>query len=155
MPTTATIREANIAELREDAARLMVAHWAEVGAPNQIEGLDPNWDRYSKLEDAGLLIVLGAFVGEVIVGYSVSVITTHGHNQDQAQLHCDALFVDPRQRHTGAGSHLIAATEGVADDLDAQMVWHAKPDTPLDEIMSQRKRLQLIERVYARERRDG
>lgn len=152
MPTTATIREATIAEIREHGGALRLAHWIEVGAPHQVEGLDPDWSQYEASESEGGLVTLAAWQGDDLVGYSVSVWVMHPHSRDQGILHNDALFVSEKARRTGIGLSLMKATETVAEAGGVQMVWGAKPGSRFDRLLRKRKGFVIHEHVYMKER---
>lgn len=117
---------------------LLRAHWEEVARNKAVMVLDPDVETYKALEDRGLLIALGAFDGEVLVGYSVTMLVAkHLHYAGLCYAQNDVIFVD--QAHRGAsrlGLQLILETERIAKERGARLIfWHAKPDTPFDTLL--------------------
>jgi GNAT superfamily N-acetyltransferase len=113
-------------------------HWQEVARNKGVMVLKPDAAAYDALERAGLLIVLGAFDGDTLVGYSVSIFNpAHLHYADLACVHNDAIFVAPEYRGASrAGLSLIRETERIAKERGARLVlWHAKEGTTLAALM--------------------
>lgn len=129
---------------------LLVEHWHEVAKNKQLMVLKPNLPAYERLEAAGMLISLGAFVGAEMVGYSVSTVQPHLHYADLVYAQNDVLFV--REQHRGRlGLKLIRETERAAKDRGARMMmWHAKPGTTLD-LLLPRLGYGIQDVIYARE----
>lgn len=124
------VREISTAEVvaRPD---LMQAHWDDICRVKQ-HACAPDIPRFQFLEQAGVLLMLGVFVGGELVGYSISILTRHLH-YDFMLMQNDALFVLPEHRQGRVGLRLLRETERQAKDRGAvYMVWHAKPDTALD-----------------------
>ena len=61
--------------MRTAASSACITGW-EVGAPYQVDAVDPDWQMYETLEDQGRLLILAAYIDEHMVGYCVSVWTT-------------------------------------------------------------------------------
>lgn len=115
---------------------LLRAHWLEIAKNKTLMVLKPDTERYAVLEQAGLLLALGAFDGDVMVGYSVSFIGPHLHYADLVYAQNDVLFVAQPHRLGRTGYRLIQATELLAKARGAQMlIWHAKQGTTLDALL--------------------
>lgn len=124
---------------REVAARedLLEAHYDELATDKQRMVLDPDLARYQQLEDQGVLLGLGLYDREAMVGYSVGIITTSMHYRALTFYQNDVVFLEKAYRNLGAGKQLIDATEAAAKARAAGMVlWHAKPGTPLFFLMT-------------------
>lgn len=114
---------------RED---LLEAHYDELATDKLRMVLAPDLARYQAIDDQGLLLSLGMFDGEEMVGYSVGIVTTSLHYSALTMYQNDVLFLAKDHRNAGVGKHLIDATEAAARARGAGMVlWHAKPNTPL------------------------
>lgn len=115
---------------------LLMAHYDELVKLKDIFVLDGDYERYSNLEESGNLITLLAFENETLVGYSLSILNTHLHYKDVLVCYNDLLFIHPSKRNSPLGLRLIKETEKEAREAGAEvMLWHAKPDTPLDKIL--------------------
>lgn len=130
------IREATVDQILESASELFAAHWDEVALNKQVMQLKPDVARYHVLDAQGMLLVLGAYVDDVLVGYSVNFLMNHLHYADLRVCSNDLLFIAQEHRQSRLGLQLIKRTEEVAKERGAQlMLWHAKPDTALNALM--------------------
>lgn len=118
------------------AQTLFASHYEEVAARRQNTPLSPDWLRYQALEQNGSLIILAAWEGDRIVGYSVSIVTTALHYSTTVFCQNDVLFVDEAHRRGRLGVRLIRETERIAVSEGTKRVfWHAKEGTALAAIL--------------------
>lgn len=118
------------------AQTLFASHYEEVAARRQNTPLSPDWLRYQALEQNGSLIILAAWEGDRIVGYSVSIVTTALHYSTTVFCQNDVLFVDEAHRRGRLGVRLIRETERIAVAEGTKRVfWHAKEGTALAAIL--------------------
>lgn len=132
------IRPISVVEQLPRVTELLREHWEEIALNKSLMVLKPNVELYAALEARNLLVSFGAFDGDEMVGYSVTILQpSHLHYADLCMATNDVLFV--RQAHRGAsraGLQLIRATEQACKEQGAQlMLWHAKPDTALLALM--------------------
>lgn len=128
---------ADLEDLRESGlGSLFVDHFCEVGRDAGVRGLDPYWDRYEALRDAGRLVIWTVEHDGDTVGYALSVLCEHMHNADQVQLINDAIYVKPTARRLGVGRMLMEAMESTAKEYEADIVWHAPAHSRLDRILA-------------------
>ena len=133
---SATISESPLADIIGEGDALFRHHWEEVALNKGVMVLKPDIDRYRQLEAAGMVIALAARIGDELVGYSVSFITTHLHYADLVVANNDVLFVSRAHRAGRVGLQLIRKTEQAAKARGARlMLWHAKPATVLEALM--------------------
>jgi predicted GNAT superfamily acetyltransferase len=119
-----------IAEHQQD---LLEAHWQEIARDKKLMKLSPDVSQYRAMEDADMLISIGAFDDDgKMCGYAVSFIGTHLHYSELTYAHNDVLFVAEEYRSKRLGLRLIRETERIAKEKGARMVsWHAKQDSML------------------------
>lgn len=130
------IRESNVTEMLELAPLLFQEHWEEIARNKQLMVLDPHEPSYRAIEDAGQLMILAAFIGEQMVGYSVNFLLIHPHYASLTVCQNDIVYVHPDHRNGGVGIRLMKHTEQEGKARGAQMMlWHAKENTPLAEIL--------------------
>jgi predicted GNAT superfamily acetyltransferase len=130
------IRLSNVDEMLANASELFSEHWEEIALNKQVMVLKPDEGKYRAAEANGMLLILAAFEGEKVVGYSVNVVTNHLHYADLITCSNDLLFVTEGKRNGRLGLQLIRATEKEAKQRGARlMLWHAKPGTPLEKMM--------------------
>lgn len=115
---------------------LFSEHWDEVALNKQVMVLKPDLQRYEAMGANGNLLVLGAWDGDELVGYSVNFVMQHLHYKDLRICSNDLLFVAQAHRKGRVGLRLIRATEEHARAAGAElMLWHGKPNTALVELM--------------------
>jgi predicted GNAT superfamily acetyltransferase len=130
------IREIRATEWIEQAWRLLEAHREELTTNKGLMILKPDISTYEMLESKNALLSLGAFDGDEIVGYSVNIMAHNLHYSDLMMCQSDVLYVREDKRQGPAGLKLMRETERLAKERGAQMMlWHAKPDTNLDQIL--------------------
>lgn len=130
------IRLSNVSEMLANAGELFEEHWDEIALNKQVMVLKPDEARYRAMEQAGSLLILAAWEGEALVGYSVNFIINHLHYADLRLCSNDLLFITRSKRAGRLGLKMIRETEKCAAEKGAKlMLWHAKPDTALAVMM--------------------
>lgn len=134
------ITRLGVDEWQEHGELLIRNHYEEVARNKSVMKLDPDWDRYQKLEDEGWLFGLGAWVetpkSNQLVGYSFNIIGPHLHYSSMRYAQNDVLFVLKEARRSRIGLQLIYDTEREARSRGATlMLWHAKQHTTLERLM--------------------
>lgn len=133
------IRPSNYYEMLahwDELCALFQDHWDEVALNKQVMVLKPDMIRYKSMYEQGMLLVLGAWNDDNLVGYSVNFVMQHLHYADLRICSNDLLFVSKDLRKGRVGLRLIRATEAAAKEAGAKlMLWHGKPNTTLVEIM--------------------
>jgi GNAT superfamily N-acetyltransferase len=133
-----TIRPVTVAELHAHGPRLFAMHHTEVGldvlpgTSNPPLGID--YLTFAALEAHGLLIALGLFVGDELVGYAVGPVSRH-HLTDARVAAACGLFVAPEHRRRGNGLRLMDAFEQAAREQDAAVHWHAKKGSAFERLL--------------------
>lgn len=85
-----------------------------------------NFATYRALETAGLLTVIGAFAGTVLVGFFFLIVNESPHYTDKIGA-AELFFVSEAYRKGGAGARLLQAAEVVAKDQGAVCMVIAAP----------------------------
>jgi GNAT superfamily N-acetyltransferase len=124
----------------EAMAPLWVDHREELTTNKELMVLKPDMETYIRLEDGGHLLSLGAFDGNLLVGYSLNINHPMLHYADVMACQNDVLYLDPAYRLGSAGLRLIRATERAAKEAGCDiMLWHAKYDTSLFALLEKMK----------------
>lgn len=100
---------------------LAVQDYAEVGEYQGKVKLDPDWDKYIALDNAGALLCCGAYDEDKLVGYYISVVSMSLHSKNDMIAGCDALWLHPDYRG-GAGIKLIAFHEKQCKELGVSVI---------------------------------
>lgn len=134
--TSIRIETLPVSFFEENCNDLFNEHYEEIALNKRVMKLLPNWDRYFSLEQAGMILCLGAFLGEECIGYSINFFTNHMHYKEMFYMQNDLLFVAEEHRKTRVGLDLIRETEKQAFARGAEMMlWHAKENTSLNTLM--------------------
>lgn len=133
----------------EIAHPLFVAHYDELTTNKSIMVLDPDWETYQALHDTGKLLILGAYHGDKLAGYSVNIVASNLHYRGLVMCSNDLLFVHPDYRESPLGLRLMAKTREHARALGAKlMLWHAKQGSTLDKLLT-RKRTKVQDIIFS------
>lgn len=131
-----TLRPSTVTEMRAVAAALFVDHYDEVAKNKGTTPLSPDWGVYQTLENQGKLILIAAWAGETMVGYSASMVGPHPHYSTTVMAQNDVLFVAKDHRRGRVGLRLVRETERIAAAMGARRVmWHAKQGSALEAIL--------------------
>lgn len=134
--TQPQIRLSYVEEMVEHAGPLFEEHWKEIARNKHLCVLAPDWDKYRRMEQQGLLFALGAWDGSTLVGYSATFVLGNLHYRDLVYAQNDVLFVAKSVRHSRLGLRLIHDTEAEAARRGAKlMLWHTKEGTRMDLLM--------------------
>lgn len=120
-----------LASLLDDGmADLVREHWEEVGVHKDEMPLAVDWDKYQRLEDEGMLRVLGARRGKRLVGYNSFMVMPHIHYSGTMHALGDAIFVTTPARRSGVGVRLIQVAERLLAEIArpgyVRIVYHDK-----------------------------
>lgn len=130
------VREVRVEDYAAQVADLIRANWAETGFDFEA---DPDFARYQSIQDAGALLALAAFDGDIVVGYSTAYLAPHMFNPAVVCCLSEALFVQDSYRKGSAPYRLIHATEQLAEARGARrMVWNTRAGTPFAEMLKRR-----------------
>jgi predicted GNAT superfamily acetyltransferase len=147
-----TFREIGIADMQLLADDLLTEHWQEVAKNKDLMVLAPDWSKYYDMEYAGKILVVGAFSGSVLVGYSVNITDTHLHYVGLYVCCNDIIYITPSLRTSPLGLRLMQETRVRAKRCGAKlMLWHAKEDSSLDKILRRRKAAKVQDIVFSEE----
>ena len=86
---------------------LVCEHWTEIALDHEAVPLEPDWERYVKLDEAGSLSVVTARAGAELVGYHIAVISGHLHYKGTLHGVTDVYFLKPEHRKGFTGIRLF------------------------------------------------
>lgn len=95
----------------EEARPLLVEHWREIAADQDTVPLEPDWQKYRVLEQAGLLNVTTARDGGRLVGYACYVVGSNLHYKSLIVAEVDIFFLRREYRQGWAGVSLLREAE--------------------------------------------
>jgi GNAT superfamily N-acetyltransferase len=99
-------REAFSAALLAELKPLLARHWDEIAVHKDIP-LDPDWQRYHRMAEAGALHIFICRVNGRIVGYAPFIVNHHLHYRQSKWAQNDIIWVAPEHRRGGLGHALL------------------------------------------------
>ena len=120
--------EEPLTKCRHEMADLLDQHYEELTLNKHIVKLDPDWDRYAKLENEGKLVTysIRSDSGE-LCGYSIFFVDTHIHYKSLVVATNDVIFLrkDLRSGMTGI-KFLKYCDHELSKRPIHKIVWHIK-----------------------------
>jgi quercetin dioxygenase-like cupin family protein len=126
-PSELRFQEEAFGMVRPEIEHLMHAHWREIGGTDS-QPLDPDWERFAALEEAGVLAVLTARDRRgTLAGYIVHVVFGNLHYRTLVQAHDDAHYLAPEYRRGMAACRMFRAAEEMLQARGVRAVtYHTK-----------------------------
>lgn len=109
-------RPITLAALRR-AEPMIQQHYAEGSTYRNEVPLRVNWERYQQQEDFGLLVVVGAFDGEELVGYAPICKVPSLFYSDILSAHVQVVYLKPEYRKGRNGLRFMRYLETTAKVL--------------------------------------
>lgn len=130
------VKQGSLADNIDRMDALFTANWKETGFDFPLK-LDK--ERYKQFEALNILVIVGAFDGDEVVGYSLASVLPHPFNPEIVFCNSDVMFLMPKYRNTTAGARLMAETKRAAKERGAKkLFWHARGNTAFAEMLRNR-----------------
>lgn len=104
----------------------LLREYAEESAIAELKPYNPNDDIYRGMERMGLVHCIGAFKGEVMIGFLIFIVSVIPHFSRKSAT-AESYFVTAGERKTGAGIRLLRAAEKMARELGAECFMLSAP----------------------------
>ena len=117
----------------EELAPLLEDHYEEVAMYKDKIKLNPDYDKYLKLAEMGMMHCVTVRDDKKLVGYFISFIQPHLHYQDTIYALNDILYLDPQYRGTNAAVKMfVFAEEQLREEGVDVIVLHMKTSLPFE-----------------------
>lgn len=145
------IRPEKLSSVKDQVCELLEEHYQELTLHKNIVALDVDWDRYFKLEKAGMLHVIVARDEGIPIGYAVFFTHMHMHYKRVYFASNDVLYLRKEYRnYSTIGLRLIKESEDYMRKLGVEKItWHIKDSNDWSAILL-RKGYCLEETVYSK-----
>jgi hypothetical protein len=120
--------------VRKDINSLLDLNYAELTLNKQSIKLNPDWEKYAKLESDGKLTIFTARNDTELVGYSFFFIDTHIHYKDLLVATNDVLFLHKDYRKGVTGIKFLKFCDSNLNYVD-KIVWHVKDSNDFKPIL--------------------
>jgi GNAT superfamily N-acetyltransferase len=132
-----TYQQESLVTTKEDARPLLEKHWEEIALNKDTIKLNPDWDAYADLEDAGILKIFTARSDGNLIGYFVVFVRSHIHYKDNLFAYNDILYLDKDYRKGFTGAKLMKFAEKcLKEDGVSVLVVNTKRHKPFDVLLS-------------------
>ena len=98
------------ADCLQELVPLFVQHWSEVETHEDEEQLNPNWEAYLQLDEAGVYVLCTARMDGNIIGYIGDVVHENIHYQTLHAVN-DFMYVLPEYRTTDVFPKMLRVVE--------------------------------------------
>jgi hypothetical protein len=116
-----------LCEVVQEVQPLLELHYRELCLHRDVIKLDPRWETYAALEQAGAFVVLTAREGEELIGYNAFFFNRHMHYGGFTVAQNDVLFLHPAFRRGTTALRFLDFSEQQMRELDADKIsYHIK-----------------------------
>ena len=143
------IRLCKVADIEQafETADLLTAYARESAIPELGQG-SAQFATYYALEQAGMLRVLGAYLGDKLVGF-IAILVSELPHYGCLVATTESFFVSPSARKGGVGMMLLANAEALAESVGAKgMLVSAPTGGRLERVMSRSSTYQQTNSVF-------
>lgn len=113
----------NLKDFILEFAKLLRPHMAEINVSERLGfQFKPDYDRYVKLQDAGVLTIVTCRDGDKLIGYCVFSIATHIRYGDCKLAKEDLYYIVPEYRGKGFGKQLFIETEKILKEQGVNQI---------------------------------
>lgn len=137
-------------DLKREMLPLLVRHWREVALNHADVPLDIDEKRYADLDEAGGLHILTARRDGLLIGYHVTIVSTHLHYASTLHGITDVYWIAPECRHGVTAMRLLQAVERALKALGVRKLFTATKLHMDQGPLFERLGYKPVERVYAK-----
>lgn len=132
-----TFQHEPIESIIDEMPLLTKLHYAEISTHKHIKKLDPDWDQFITLEEAGIARTFTARDHGNLVGYFITFTAPHIHFKGCTMSHNDAVYMHPHYRGSRAVKFFEAAIQDLRDNTDSDMLAvHMKLHAPFRKLLT-------------------
>lgn len=154
-----TFQKEPFSALFDELSDVIYPHWEEVALDKEVIPLNPDWEKYFRLEREGALHVLTVRDDGKLVGYYYGLIAGHLHYAQSLTAHTDIFYLAPEYRLGYTAVRLFSEAEKMLRRLGVQKWYighkvhstvHGRKKTLDMEPLFTRLGFKFIEKHYAK-----
>ena len=143
-------QEEKYGQVRSEIEVLFKEHWQEIALNQDKIKLNPDFDTYKTLNDAGILRIFTARQDGLLVGYFLVMVTPHIHYKDHSFAMNDIIYVHPKWRGATVAYRMIKHVENaLKEDGVSVLIINMKTHSPFDRLLEGLK-FTNTERLYSK-----
>lgn len=145
-----TYQEESYEQVVEEIQPLIFAHWEEIASCKDKIKLNPDFNMYKILNDAGVLRIFTVRDVGRLVGYFIVICQPHLHYSDHVYAMNDIIYIDPEYRGTTIAFKLLRSVEKrLKKDGVSVLMINMKVHAPFDRLL-EKLQFSNTERVYSK-----
>ena len=109
-------------DIIEELKPLLEEHWKEIALYQDKFSLDPAYDKYQDMSDAGSLNIVTCRIDDEIVGYFIAFISKHLHYKETTYATNDILYLAPEHRGGELAYKIFSFAEQTLKDLGVDVL---------------------------------
>lgn len=143
------IKQIKVSDFIADPGHLdILQEYAKESANPDMPPVNANMELYGKLEQIGMLKILGAYESGLLIGCTTVLITLNPHyNQTIGTV--ESFFVKEQHRKSGIGLRLLQEAEKITKESGAVALFlSARVDSDLEKVMSSFKNYKKTNTIF-------
>lgn len=116
---------------------LIHGHWEEIAGHKDKIDLDPDWEKYRVMEEAGMVAMATVRDDGRMVGYSIFFVVPLMHYKKHRAASNDVVYLHPDYRKGFVGIRLLKYSHEMIKKLGGvhRIIWHLKPKSDWSAIL--------------------
>ena len=117
-----TFKVENILHIIEEVQDLINSHWEEIARNKELIKLNPDWDKYGRLQEQGNFLCFTARDDNKLIGYAWFFVDNHLHYKDNLFAQNDIFFISKDHRGKMTGIRLLKYCEDFLRDIGVDIL---------------------------------
>lgn len=117
-----TFQVESVKSVLEEIKPILQLHWEEIALYKNKIVLDPDYDKYVKLDEEGVIRLVTARDGEKLIGYFISMISPHLHYKQDLYAINDILYLDKAYRGADTAIGMFSFAEEDLKSLGVSVI---------------------------------
>ena len=113
-------QEETYSQVIDEIKPLLEDHWEEIALNKEVIKLNPNYEMYEKLCNAGVMKIITARNDGKLIGYCICIIAYNLHYKDSLTATNDIFFISKDYRKGSTGVKLFIKNEEILKSYGVQ-----------------------------------
>ena len=113
-------KEETYSQVIDEIKPLLEDHWEEIALNKEVIKLNPNYEMYEKLCNAGVMKIITARNDGKLIGYCICIIAYNLHYKDSLTATNDIFFISKDYRKGSTGVKLFIKNEEILKSYGVQ-----------------------------------
>ena len=145
-----TFQKESWLKLTPELPAIFHEHWLEIGLHHKQIPLEPDWERYAKMDLEGVSHMMTVRDDGILVGYYHAIVMPHLHYKSSLTAWSDLIYLHPLYRRGLTGYKLLRQAEKMLKGLGVQRSYvMTKAHLPIN-ILMKRLKYRLVERTFTK-----